>query len=138
MRMWNKKKNAVSPVIAVILMVAITVVLAAVLYVTVQNIANQNTGDVSAMGVNVDKVNRTTYRVTVASGQALVDDTTIKVLTAAGTNATVGITYNNLNGNTYVDAGDTISIDGYTANLKGYTLQIAVGASIAVSQEFTS
>jgi flagellin-like protein len=43
-RIWNiKKKSGVSPVIATILMVAITVVLAAVLYVMVMNMSqNQN------------------------------------------------------------------------------------------------
>jgi flagellin-like protein len=49
-RIWNiKKKSGVSPVIATILMVAITVVLAAVLYVMVMNMSN-NPGTTTPSG----------------------------------------------------------------------------------------
>ena len=58
--MWKiKNKEAVSPVIGVILMVAITVVLAAVLYVWVSGFMTTTTGGVYAVSTGAPSVNVT-------------------------------------------------------------------------------
>jgi len=56
-KLWliHKDEEAVSPVIATILMVAITVVLAAVLYVMVSGLLGGGGGTVRSMGVNIGK-----------------------------------------------------------------------------------
>ncbi len=80
-RVW-KNKDAVSPVIATILMVAITVVLAAVLYVMVIGMGG-DTGIETPLGLN-QQPGRTSTNVTVlissAPNGALIDSSTISLV----------------------------------------------------------
>lgn len=101
---WKDRKG-VSPVIATILMVAITVVLAAVLYVMVMGFGGDNGGQAPAFSVTNDAANK---RMTISISPATnIDSFMVKIgdaspvaMTDSGTvgtapNATV----------TYVDAG---------------------------------
>jgi len=114
--------------------VVVPIILAAFLYVSVQNIADSSTSEVTTMGVNIRKFNSTSYVVTVVSGQMLRADANAKVLSPTGANGTgYWLTFNNLNANAYVDAGDSFSI-GKAGGLKDHTFQIKVGSTVAVSQ----
>jgi flagellin-like protein len=88
MKRVTKKSNvsAVSPVIATILMVAITVVLAAVLYVLVSGFLT-GTASTKNIGVGCTKTNATAYKCSITSADSGVDFTvvTVKVTTADGT-----------------------------------------------------
>jgi flagellin-like protein len=121
-----KKEEGVSPVIAVILMVAITVVLAAVLYVMVSGMMTSTsttptgamdftegsqTGNFSGSFVSLSKsVKLSDTQVTIiddsTGGSASInnlEDT--KIATVPGG---LTLTYNDINGNNKVDGGDTI------------------------------
>ena len=56
MKRFGENKKAVSPVIAVILMVAITVVLAGLLYVWVNSFSTGSEGEVAYVGFDIDDV----------------------------------------------------------------------------------
>lgn len=161
-KMWKmrKDKSAVSPVIATILMVAITVVLAAVLYVMVMGFGGQQsstpTGTFSiAAGTNgysnisFGQINpdtkysdcKLTVQDQVASGTLLVSN----VMTAAGTAtsatgmAGVTATGTNAASNGKISVGDGMTLSG-TAFAAGHTykvqlLHVATGGVIA-SQTF--
>jgi len=68
-KLWKMRKDskAVSPVIATILMVAITVVLAAVLYVMVMGFGGSNSQSTPTATMTYTKANATGYIFTVAS-----------------------------------------------------------------------
>ncbi len=66
-KMWKKNNKAVSPVIATILMVAITVVLAAVLYVMVMGFGSGGSNDTPTGSLTWEKTATNTYRVSIAS-----------------------------------------------------------------------
>jgi flagellin-like protein len=66
-KMWKLNNKAVSPVIATILMVAITVVLAAVLYVMVMGFGGGGNDDTPTGSLTYEKTDSLTYRITVAS-----------------------------------------------------------------------
>jgi len=65
-KIWKIRKDtkAVSPVIATILMVAITVVLAAVLYVMVMGFGGGETQTPTGSFTSVNKINSTAYKIT--------------------------------------------------------------------------
>jgi flagellin-like protein len=138
-----KKKDAVSPVIATILMVAITVVLAAVLYVMVIGFgaSDSNTTPVGSF-LSVEAVNSTTMTIKFgkfepapapmdvkvilsASGMADVEIYCTSQPTAATINMAVSssgpvnvtATYNDFNyeGNT-INSGDFLMVSGLTSN----------------------
>ncbi|QLH74909.1 MAG: type IV pilin N-terminal domain-containing protein [Methanomassiliicoccales archaeon] len=112
MKTWNmrKKKEAVSPVIATILMVAITVVLAAVLYVMVmgfggdQDQTPSGTFDDTLLSTNQD--GSRTYRITLIaiSDDIPIADTELAVVGATGTIPTALTSA--IAGSTNVGAGD--------------------------------
>lgn len=111
-KMWKirKDKSAVSPVIATILMVAITVVLAAVLYVMVMGFGNGGGSTPTASLTAAPTGTLHQYKVTVAS----VSTTTIQynaiaiVVTGVGGTAT-GFT-KAVTGSTAVGAGDSFLV----------------------------
>src|SRR5438046_2181025 len=83
----RKDEAAVSPVIATILMVAITVVLAAVLYVMVSGLITPVGGNKPLVTFSsVTKVNQVTWTFSVASAQPSVSQSNYKVNFRIGTN----------------------------------------------------
>src|SRR5437667_3799247 len=83
----RKDETAVSPVIATILMVAITVVLAAVLYVMVSGLITPVGGNKPLVTFSsVTKVNAVTWTFSVASAQPSVAQSNYKVNFGIGTN----------------------------------------------------
>src|SRR2546426_4953177 len=83
----QKDEAAVSPVIATILMVAITVVLAAVLYVMVSGLITPVGGNKPLVTFSpVTKVNAVTWTFSVASAQPSVAQSNYKVNFGIGTN----------------------------------------------------
>jgi flagellin-like protein len=162
-KMWKmrKDKSAVSPVIATILMVAITVVLAAVLYVMVMGFGSTpNNNPTGAIGP-ANKIAANSYTISVvsiSSNNVLINDCKFNMMinSTAGTAITLSygtavsmttfgtptrvytVTYNDIDGNLKVSAGDTISINSgvidtnnflhsttYVAKLLGTGAQIA-------------
>ena len=73
-RKWRKNGAGVSPVIAVILMVAITVVLAAVLYTLVGIIVDEPPEPPQTMGATLERVD-TGWKVTVIQGSVSANET---------------------------------------------------------------
>jgi flagellin-like protein len=130
----RKDDKAVSPVIATILMVAITVVLAAVLYVMVSGlITGPGAQKPLVTFSSVTKVNAVTWTFTVASAQPAVavsnyrvnfgigtntgsavnmgtNGVNTTVTMTAGTPATVGVKWTDLGGTGQVKGGDIITI----------------------------
>src|SRR5436189_3326296 len=83
----RKDEAAVSPVIATILMVAITVVLAAVLYVMVSGLITPVGGNKPLVTFSsVTKVNAVTWTFSIASAQPTVAQSNYKVNFGIGTN----------------------------------------------------
>ena len=120
--MWKiKNKEAVSPVIGVILMVAITVVLAAVLYVWVSGFM-VTTGapvriSVSVAGTN-DDANETTWIVDSAPSDKIErTGLKFKLIAADGTATDPDPSYGDGSTTGYLNTGDTFTIsagaDGY-------------------------
>src|SRR5438034_980616 len=130
----RKDEAAVSPVIATILMVAITVVLAAVLYVMVSGLITPVGGNKPLVTFSaVTKVNPVTWTFSVASAQPSVSQSNYKVNFGIGTNtgtvanmgasnanvtitvagatpASVGVKWTDLGGTGTVKGGDIITI----------------------------
>jgi len=120
--MWKiKNKEAVSPVIGVILMVAITVVLAAVLYVWVSGFM-VTTGapvriSVSVAGSN-DTANETTWIVDSAPSDKIDRaGLSFKLIAADGTATDPDPSYGDGLTTGYLNTGDTFTI---TADANGY------------------
>ncbi|MDG6220904.1 MAG: type IV pilin N-terminal domain-containing protein [Candidatus Thermoplasmatota archaeon] len=130
--MRMEKKEAVSPVIAVILMVAITVVLAAVLFVMVQNIG---VGDTDLTAMSMTKAEQADgWLITVAKGEVTITaSVSYYLLTPQGVRDTNGnISFNDNNDDEKINAGDTFyvwneGLDGVDYNYKGYTFVIDTG-----------
>jgi len=134
MYLKEEKKEAVSPVIAVILMVAITVVLAAVLFVMVQQYTEDQPGGLEAMTFSVSQT-QAGWLVKITAGS--IDNTTavsIYVLnTDTGMQATDldweggNITSNDIDENNEYNSGDTFVIADTTHAFDGYKFVIATG-----------
>lgn len=95
-KIWKMRRDseAVSPVIATILMVAITVVLAAVLYVMVMGFGGPSTQTPTGAITSVDKISNTMYQInfgTITPDTKFID-CKLSVRDANGTIATVTIT----------------------------------------------
>jgi len=113
-KLWKMRKNreAVSPVIATILMVAITVVLAAVLYVMVMGFGGGQGGQTPAITMTYQKVATGEYNFTVAG----VNKNDVKwtdlsiVVSPAGAGAVTSATPN-------VGAGDIVAVTGLTSGV---------------------
>ena len=159
--MWRKKnrEEGVSAVIAVILMVAITVVLAGVLYVWVMNMAQTSGGTNVTIGLTSKGKSNNYYIWSVASvqGSAPITDVTVKVIrggaavltadfsTTSPTDNTTyyeykvtGVIILDNNHNEYLDEGDTLKVwdsttCGGTGATTGDTLEIYVGGKRAAS-----
>src|SRR3972149_4159426 len=142
----KRDEEGVSPVIATILMVAITVVLAAVLYVMVSGLIGDGGGCRAAMGVNVGRsTDGSNWTLTVAStpsGKALTG-TSLVIKAADGSIAlaaaplstyaaaeTDGVKYNKVTASaTAVAVGDQVLIRS-TLYLQGYGYSILDGSCI--------
>ena len=148
----RRKDSAVSPVIATILMVAITVVLAAVLYVMVGGFTH-NPGTANSAGMNEAQNSASNYTVTVSSVSASnIGATNLKIVISGGTSVagtylmpatlntvTTGMTgapctisFVILSGNsaTYLSAGDYFNIQaGSGGQLSGATITLYSGNS---------
>ncbi len=110
--MWNRKEQeAVSPVIAVILMVAITVVLAAVLFVMVQNIGT-GTPEIIPMSGIVDE-NNAGWVVSI-KGSPVENTSSVSWYIQNATDGTkvagVTIAFNDIDADGYIGTGDTFFI----------------------------
>jgi flagellin-like protein len=140
----RKDNKGVSPVIATILMVAITVVLAGVLVVYLQTLPSSG-GDVDlTMGLRVSKATSgSEWIIEVNSGSKLAADVTIQVINPAtgatrfsvlvSTLAAPGVAgqgvWNNNNGGTKLDVGDTIMLYSTTTPAPNTSL-VAVGDKV--------
>ena len=156
-KMWKKNTKAVSPVIATILMVAITVVLAAVLYVMVMGFGGPSntvpTGSFSAK----DKISETTekltfgvitpekpgsaFKVVVSEGTssatfAITDDSGTLVA-ASGTLTTVTVSFTDLAGNKVINNGDYLLITGQAGHTYNVSLLYSTTGDQITSTSFT-
>ena len=142
----RKDERAVSPVIATILMVAITVVLAAVLYVMVSGLITGPGAQKPLVTFSgVTKLNAVTWQFTVASAQPAVAVSNYKlnfgigsntgtavnmglngvnttVTMSAGTPASVGVKWTDLGGTGQIKGGDILTIAFPSAPTAGTTL----------------
>lgn len=142
-RSWKDRKG-VSPVIATILMVAITVVLAAVLYVMVMGLGDISTTP-NGQITKVEKTGTGEYKLTLSTFSPSTKLTDIKV-NVNGTlftssdgktwvpdkDVTYGINVTDQAGDGKVSQGDYITVklaDGATVKLEGATVAILHGPS---------
>jgi len=141
MKVWKNKKG-VSPVIATILMVAITVVLAAVLYVMVMGMMS-GPGTVSEpLGMYAKYVNPTNATVTInkAPPNAALSGSSIVVLNASKggvpVQCTVDIYLPNGTGTpAYHGLGGSISAGADAKWVAGITITIQVSGGLSVGDE---
>ncbi len=117
------EEEAVSAVIGVILMVAITVAIAATVYVYVSGMIGGTTAKASTLSMNTfsfdDSANQRIWLVSGIEGEAVSDNSySWALLNDTGANAT-GATclFNEVTGTGYVNAGDTFAL---TAPTDGY------------------
>jgi flagellin-like protein len=146
----GKNERAVSPVIATILMVAITVVLAGVLVAYLNNISPPNKPG-QTIGVRVDKTAGGDWLVSVDLGELSASSTTVQVMTVDGkttvnaalNNATqTDFTWNDNNANGKMDAGDTVFLKAVKGsppaanpNMQaGYKFRLVSGGSLVVEK----
>lgn len=158
MNRYRKNDQAVSPVIATILMVAITVVLAGVLVVYLQTLP-QGAGNVETnLGIRVEKVSNSsvagTYKsdwvVTVTTGSAKTTDMSSMLVNAqTGTQVAkrsmptpfangynADFDYNDNNGNGKIDAGDTIlAHSGSSVDYSGFKFSLVRGDNTLATRE---
>jgi flagellin-like protein len=134
-KMWKNRKDAVSPVIATILMVAITVVLAAVLYVMVMGFGGNQSQTTPTITLTYQKSGSysggSNYTFTVAAvnrNDVKATDITVKLVPTAGT---VTPTFS-----TNIQAGDTIVLHDLTPGTT-YTLTLVYGPTNAAAYQMT-
>ena len=144
----RKDEGAVSPVIATILMVAITVVLAAVLYVMVSGLLTPTGTGPKAIGVlsgrSTDGTNWTLTFTSVPSGLTTLG-TKLTIITGGGGTAlaskafsavtwtTDRVTYVQSVSGSAVGVGDRLLISRTTYGPTGFTYQLSDGSSILAS-----
>jgi flagellin-like protein len=132
-KVWKKRMDAVSPVIATIIMVAITVVLAAVLYVMIIGYSGSQNGYAPTISMTYRKVAIDSYSFTVAA----VTKNDVKwseILSVCNPTGTV-----TLPGTTYVGAGDVITISGLQAGITyAITLKYAPSGSACYQMSMTA
>ena len=121
-RKFIEEENAVSAVIGVILMVAITVAIAATVYVYVSGMIGGTATKTSTLSMNVysrnDAVQQVIWLVSGIEGEAILTNSTNKyLLDNLGASAGFNITFNDVNGDWYINAGDTFAL---TADNDGY------------------
>ena len=112
MHMFRKRsEEGVSPVIAVILMVAITVVLAAVLFVMVQQYTEDTPGSLEAMTLSMAETTDG-WLITITAG-SIENNTELSYYvlnTTTGTPANLTVNWRDINGDNELSSGDTIKI----------------------------
>lgn len=123
-KIWSmKKKDGVSPVIATILMVAITVVLAAVLYVMVMGFGGGQSGQTPTITMTYQKSAPGDYNFTVAGvtkNDVKWSDISIVCVPAAPVTPTI------TSATTFVGAGDTVTF-----------LNLVSGTTYAITLKYT-
>ena len=133
----KKKENGVSPVIATILMVAITVVLAATLYIMVGNMNSQSNTNLLAGSLTYEeyfsnpKNGTATFILSMSTPQrASLGDLMIKVLNANGSiinDANISIEHIvSENDQTHIIGGDHIKIVYAGHDIHGYQIIMSV------------
>ncbi len=122
-KMWKKNNKAVSPVIATILMVAITVVLAAVLYVMVMGFGDS--GNPEAPTVSLTKTTISTGYSVVITISPATPDTNIAVA-LDGVVATTGFTLVQADADT-ISTGDRIVFTSAEATAAGSVQLVYTG-----------
>jgi len=152
MNRFRKRDEAVSPVIATILMVAITVVLAGVLVVYLQTLPQGGGSVETQLGVRVEKApNGIDWIVSITTGSQKVGEIRVQIVNPATGAKTVNValnvapadvhfTFNNNDvasegvGNAKINAGDSIMLKGAipvppaAANIQmGYTFSLLKG-----------
>jgi flagellin-like protein len=146
MNRYRKNDKAVSPVIATILMVAITVVLAGVLVVYLQTLPQGGGGAENPVGLSVQKNTVGNWLISVSSGGGQnLGDVSLSV-----TNAQTGVSvlscklnvipvadgnYNDNDGNTKINSGDSFVLINNTAVppgvcVAGMKVQLLKGESV--------
>jgi flagellin-like protein len=115
-RKFIEENEAVSAVIGVILMVAITVAIAATVYVYVSGMIGGTATKTSTLSMNIysrnDANNQVIWLVSGIEGEAILNTSTDKyLLDSAGSAATFTYTFNDVNNDSYINAGDTFSIN---------------------------
>jgi flagellin-like protein len=139
------KDSAVSPVIATILMVAITVVLAAVLYVMVSGFTH-SPGTANSAGLNEAQLNSGNWTVTISSVSAsniplsnlrlIVNGTSWTYTETSFTagNHVASVTLSILPGNspTYLEAGDYFTIGASGPNANSWNAAALTGATVTL------
>ena len=121
-RKFIEGEEAVSAVIGVILMVAITVAIAATVYVYVSGMIGGTATKASTLSMNIysrnDAGQQVIWLVSGIEGEAILNTSTNKFLLGSdGSAATFNYTFNDVNSDNYINAGDTFSI---TADADGY------------------
>jgi flagellin-like protein len=121
-RKFIEGEEAVSAVIGVILMVAITVAIAATVYVYVSGMIGGTATKTSTLSMNVysrnDANQQVIWLVSGIEGEAILNTSTNKyLLNASGASAAITYTFNDVNNDGYVNAGDTFAV---TAPIDGY------------------
>ncbi len=122
-RKFKEEDNAVSAVIGVILMVAITVAIAATVYVYVSGMLGSGPSTSPTLGM-VQSGNYITIQ-SVQGGPILWTSTIRTIINVNGTiesSATVG--YQDVDGDTKVSGGDTLSVTGTLSGGEPYTITI--------------
>ena len=131
----RKEEEGVSPVIATILMVAITVVLAATLYLMVGNMGgSQNTpvaGSLSYVSSVSDPANgNATFEIVLNTpNSARTGDITMTVLDASGAPANITAKIQHIvtaGDTTHVKSGDRIQITNAGTDIHGYQIVISI------------
>jgi flagellin-like protein len=133
-KMWKNRKDAVSPVIATILMVAITVVLAAVLYVMVMGFGGgggQETPTIT-MTYQKDPTNSYTFTVVGVTENSIAWADITPVISG-----NVGATFVVDGTPTLVGAGDTMSFTYLTSGTYSLTLKFEPTGSACYSLSLT-
>ena len=121
-RKFIEEDEAVSAVIGVILMVAITVAIAATVYVYVSGMIGGTATKTSTLSMNVysrnDANEQVIWLVSGIEGEAILANSTNKYLIDSnGASAGFNYTFNDVNGDWYINAGDTFAL---TADNDGY------------------
>jgi flagellin-like protein len=131
--LWGGRK-AVSPIVAEILMVSITIILAGSLIIYLTSSQNQSGNIEVPIGTTLEKMHDGNWTLTVVNGKTLANNARLTVKNPANGVATVSspITdqswyffYNDNNANSYLDPGDVILLN-QTAGVvvSGWTLEI--------------
>lgn len=121
-RKFKEEDNAVSAVIGVILMVAITVAIAATVYVYVSGMLGGGPTQSATVSL-VQSGDYISVQKVTAGGPITESDTKYSLVSNTGLNeSTATIIYNDNDGDGLISGGDTITIGGTLSGLSPYTL----------------